>query len=176
MTGWAARRGPVPGGKLLATADANGTVRLWNPATGQPIGKPLPADTGPHGGVSGVAFSPDGKLLASAADDGTVRLWNPATGQPVGTPLPGPVLRDSVSAGRKARKAVLRFVRQTVPLRTLTGITETRAYWADCALAPDDSTLTQRNSLGGIPPRAVLETYGCVFPVQVKLTLTSEPA
>jgi WD40 repeat protein/transcriptional regulator with XRE-family HTH domain len=73
-----------PNGKLLAGADAH-TVRLWNPATGQPVGPPLPADT-PHGyGVYAVAFSPNGKLLAVAGR--TVRLWNPATRQPVGAPL-----------------------------------------------------------------------------------------
>ena len=83
-----------PSGQLLASAYGDGTVRLWNPATGQAVGAPLPADTGPGGGVNAVAFSPSGQLLASADADGTVRLWNPATGQAVGAPLPadtGPV-------------------------------------------------------------------------------------
>ena len=75
-----------PNGKLLASAATDGHVRLWKPATGRQVGKPLPADGGQGIGTAGVAFSPDGKLLASAGNDGFIRLWNPATGSLVGKP------------------------------------------------------------------------------------------
>ncbi len=77
-----------PDSRLLAAAYGDGYVRLWNPVTGQAVGSPLPADTGPAGGAFALAFSPDGKLLATGDAAGYLRLWNPATGQAVGAPLP----------------------------------------------------------------------------------------
>jgi WD40 repeat protein len=76
-----------PDGRLLASADGDGMVRLWNPVTGRPIGAPLHATSNPQFGAAWVAFSPDGRLLVSAGGDGTVRLWNPVTGRPVGAPI-----------------------------------------------------------------------------------------
>ena len=69
-----------PNGKLLASSDFNGTVRLWNSATGQRVGTPIRA--GARNGVPKVAFSLDG--------DGTVRLWNLATGQSARAAAPSP--------------------------------------------------------------------------------------
>jgi len=53
-------------------------VRMWDVATGRPIGHPL---TGRTGDVGSVAFSPDGKTLATASGDGTVQMWDVATGR-----------------------------------------------------------------------------------------------
>ncbi len=61
-----------PDGKLLATADNDGYLRLWDPATRQAPRAPLPAVTG---GVTAVTFSPDGQLLATVGTDRTVRMW-----------------------------------------------------------------------------------------------------
>ena len=60
------------GGKLLASASRDGTLRLWSVPRRAAVGAPL---TGHDSFVNAVAFSPDGKLLASAGRDGTIRLW-----------------------------------------------------------------------------------------------------
>jgi hypothetical protein len=81
--------GTGPGGRLLLASVGDGTVWLWDPATGAPVGEPL---TGHTDSASSVAFGtgPGGRLLlASGGSSGTVWLWDPATGAPVAEPLTG---------------------------------------------------------------------------------------
>jgi len=61
-------------------------VRIWDAATGQPIGEPL---KGHDGAVWSAAFSPDGKRIVTTSADKTARVWDAATGQPIGEPLKG---------------------------------------------------------------------------------------
>jgi WD40 repeat protein len=70
------------GSNLLAVGYTDGTIRLWNPTTGHPVGHLFQVDA-----ISDMAFSPTGKILAttgsySQPDDGTVELWDPTTGRP----------------------------------------------------------------------------------------------
>ena len=65
-----------PDGRLLATADVNGEIHLWQIALGQPI----LSCKGHAGWVHSIAFSPDGKMLCSASSDHTVKLWDVSDG------------------------------------------------------------------------------------------------
>jgi len=61
-----------PEGTLLATAGADGTVKMWSTEDGRKI-VDLPAH--PDSAVIDLAFSPDGSRLATGAFDGTTKLW-----------------------------------------------------------------------------------------------------
>ncbi|MBE9104067.1 hypothetical protein IQ229_03640 [Nostoc cf. edaphicum LEGE 07299] len=70
-----------PNGKLLATGDTNGEIRLYEVANSQQ----LLICKGHGGWVWSVSFSPDGQVLASGSNDQTIKLWDTNNGQCIKT-------------------------------------------------------------------------------------------
>jgi WD40 repeat protein len=99
----------TPDGKGLVTDSQDGTLRLWDLATGAEVRRFVKtvkrtADGGQIALVRsqghGAALSPDGKVLAAGAADGTITLWDLATAKVIrsfqsdSTPLASLVFAD----------------------------------------------------------------------------------
>ena len=67
----------LPGGKRLATAGGDRTVRIWDMAARQNVA----VLKGHSGAVLSLAISADGKCLCSGSQDQTIRVWDPEKGQ-----------------------------------------------------------------------------------------------
>jgi WD40 repeat protein len=72
-----------PDGKTLLTGSWDRTARLWDAATGQPVGVPLRHRLP----VRAIAWAPDGRTVLTGCEDRTAQRWDAATGNPVGPPL-----------------------------------------------------------------------------------------
>ncbi|KAG2343516.1 hypothetical protein BDR05DRAFT_963087 [Suillus weaverae] len=68
-----------PDGTRIVTGSLYSTVRLWDAATGQPVGEPLRGHTDL---VSSVSFSPDGTRIVTGSYGKTVRLWGAVMRRP----------------------------------------------------------------------------------------------
>ena len=70
-----------PDGKAVATLGSDKLVRLWDAATGNSIGSPLPLQSD----FAPVAFSPDRKTVVTGGQ--TAQVWDADTGKSIGLPL-----------------------------------------------------------------------------------------
>jgi WD40 repeat protein len=68
-----------PDGKTIASGSFDGSVKIWEAATGQVI-----RDLYPEGleiGLTIVTWSPDGERIATLGRDGTGKIWDAMTGE-----------------------------------------------------------------------------------------------
>jgi WD40 repeat protein len=99
----------LSGDKLLATASADRSVRIWDVVSGAETAR-LAGHSGP---VLALALSPDGKLLCSGSADQTIRVWDTATWQLVRAmtnhlgPVHGVAFREPARADGESRPPYL---------------------------------------------------------------------
>ncbi|KAG1794787.1 WD40-repeat-containing domain protein [Suillus plorans] len=67
-----------PDGTRIVSGSQDTTIRLWDLATGKPVGEPLWGHTRV---VDSVSFSRDGTRIISSSWDGTVRVWHAVIGK-----------------------------------------------------------------------------------------------
>jgi WD40 repeat protein len=65
-----------PDGRVALTGSSDNTARLWDVATGMPLGAPLRH----QGFLQSAAFRPDGQLVLTGSYDRSARLWEVAAG------------------------------------------------------------------------------------------------
>ena len=143
-----------PDGKTLAMASREGSVQLWDVATG----KHLETLKGHSAAVSAVVFSPDGRTLASGSHDQTVRLWNIETRRELMQLDPGNIELGYVQTLAFSPDGKRSWPEETAPpsgrLRPTSGTIPTGPPWNwDCYCI---RTPTSRAASGCCP-----RTFGC---------------
>jgi hypothetical protein len=70
-------------GRRLASGSGNGTVKVWDAASGQQTHSLYIGEQEDFVFLMTVAFSPDGRRLAAASLNGGVKVWDAATGREI---------------------------------------------------------------------------------------------
>ena len=77
----------APKGNYIASCSDDGTVWVWDAATGKLVGSPLNVD----GRVFSVSFSPDGEFIAAGYGypGNAIQIFKAQTGEKFQSPLTG---------------------------------------------------------------------------------------
>ncbi len=76
------------------------TARLWEAATGAPLGDPMKHESD----VEAATFSPDGQRIVTASGP-AAQLWNVATGAPLGVPMRHERAVEAAASARMERRS-----------------------------------------------------------------------
>jgi tetratricopeptide (TPR) repeat protein len=92
-------------GASVLTASDDGTARLWDARTGQPLAEPMRHSSR----INTARFSPDGRWTVTASDDHTAKLWEiPEMPQPI--PVWLPEAAEAVAGWRRNAQGTLEYV------------------------------------------------------------------
>jgi WD40 repeat protein len=120
---------------VVASASADGTVRLWNTRAGLPVLN----FRDPSGTVASLAFSPDGRLLATVGHEKNVKIWDTEHGTLIRTlsgQLSGDLSVVFLAGGQRIASAGWDKVGRIWDLRTGGILHELRGHaWMICRLA-----------------------------------------
>src|SRR5439155_23346529 len=72
-----------PDGRQVVTSSYDGTARVWDSDTGEPMSPPLKHDDA----IWPAEFSPDGQLVLTPSSHKSVRVWDTQSGQLLIGPL-----------------------------------------------------------------------------------------
>jgi WD40 repeat protein len=125
-----------PDGRHALSGAGDGTVRLWEVATGREVRR----FSGHNAKVEGVAFSPDGRQALTASFDQTVRLWDVQTGKAIHVLKGHTGIVLGVAFSPDGRRALSGGMDETMRLWDLESGKELRAFagaWGGVAFSPD---------------------------------------